>query len=86
MLAVLAGVTDRVLDRFVPNITAEALSAVPAGCLPECGCQNTSICHGCNNSKGQGCAWACLTLGCELIYTCGAGKNGLCDCASCTAL
>jgi hypothetical protein len=85
MLNVLAGVTDRVLDRFVPNITAEALSAVPAGCEPECRCAYLSTCSGCDNSKGQGCGYQCTNLNCRITYTCGAGTNGLCSCGNCTS-
>lgn len=84
MLSRLASAADRVLDRWVPNITASALTALPQGCAPECLCGYSSHCSGCKNSKGLGCTYECITLACTINYYCNAGVTGPCNCTNCT--
>lgn len=48
----------RLLDRVAPAVTAQAISAMPNGCSPACGCQY------CTKSGQFQCA--CLNLACYL--------------------
>jgi hypothetical protein len=61
----------RFVDIWLPHLTADAISSMPAGCGPACSC---SVKSGCT---GDGCWYCCLNLACVVTCTCSA-SNGPC--------
>jgi hypothetical protein len=70
MISSLERLGNRLLDLWIPHLTADAISAMPNGCSPSCACQWHASCPSGSGGYTGRCAWACVNLACHVTYAC----------------
>jgi hypothetical protein len=72
MISVVSTLGERLLNRLVPSITADAISAMPQGCSPSCACTY------CTRLGNYHCA--CINLACHVV-PCGEECDMIAPCS-----
>lgn len=68
MVSLISRLGDRLLNAWVPSVTASAISEMPQGCSPTCTCQFNANCP--PDSDGFHISCCCINLACHVVCTC----------------